>query len=76
MCSYAEKAKLREIEVIEAPIQAKAPYTDPKYEGIAVKSHCTYLLYIVARTVVNCGTADIPVHYTHQGLHCSMLIFL
>lgn len=52
MCSYAEKAKLREIEVIEAPIQAKAPYTDPKYEGIAVKSHCTYLLYLGLWSIV------------------------
>lgn len=43
MCSYAEKAKLREIEVIEAPIQAKAPYTDPKYEGIALKTHALYI---------------------------------
>lgn len=33
MCAHASKSGLKDVEVIEAPIQAKAPYTDPKYEG-------------------------------------------
>ncbi|XP_061197068.1 4-hydroxybutyrate coenzyme A transferase-like [Saccostrea echinata] len=60
MCAHGEKAKLKDVEVIEAPIQARAPYTDPKYEGIFRPN--SFFISASLRNAVAEGRADtIPI---------------
>nr|XP_022312784.1 uncharacterized protein LOC111117846 [Crassostrea virginica] len=60
MCAHASKSGHKDIEVIEAPIQAKAPYTDPKYEGIFRPN--SFFISASIRKAVEEGRADtIPI---------------